>query len=330
MLTRRSVLATGSAFAALAPARLCAAPLGGVKRRAPGLDALIDENAVVGEITSGFVWAEGPVWVENGRYLLFSDVPANVMYRWSEAEGLSKFLSPSGYSGPPTDTIREGGSNGLALDLSGALVYADSGDRGLTRLNLATRKKEIFLDRFDGKRFNSPNDLVVARNGSIYFTDPPYGLAGLDKSPLKEMPFSGVYLRRADGSVAVVDSSFAFPNGIGLSPDQSTLYVSNSDDKLAIIRAYTLGSDGLPARARTFFDATAMQGPNAPGITDGLKVAPSGHLFASGPGGIMVISPGGELLGVIGAGQVISNCAFGDKTLFMTSKNRVVRIALRF
>ena len=331
--SRRAVLAAGVAFPAAACADLlpAAAPtFGSIRRLSPDLDALIARDAVVEQLGGGFQWAEGPVWVRDA--LLFSDPPKNTMYRWSRAHGVEVFLHPSGYAGADTASLREAGSNGLALDASGTLVMCDSGSRALARLDLKTKRKETLVERFEGKRFNSPNDLVIARSGAIYFTDPPYGLAGLESSPVKELPYSGVYRWTPDGMVVLIDQSFLYPNGVALSPDQSTLYVSNTDAKLPIIRAYRLAADGLPASASTFFDASPLIAPGVRGMPDGMKIDAAGTLFASGPGGILVLSKNGELLGVIAVtGRTTPNCAFGEdgKTLFIAATDAIGRVRLK-
>jgi gluconolactonase len=240
-------------------------------------------------------------------------------------------LHPSGYAGADASQLREGGANGLALDAGGALLMCDSGNRALARLDLATRRKEILVDRFLGKRFNSPNDLCRSRSGAIYFTDPSFGLAGLNDSPVKELPFNGVFRLAPDGTLALVDDTLSFPNGIALSSDESLLYVSNCDGKNPIIRAYRLGAHGMPKNSSTMFDASPLLAPDAPGWPDGIKLDAAGNLFAAGPGGILVIASDGSLLGVIGAGRAISNCAFGEggRTLFLTAKDRLGRVRLR-
>ena len=329
--TRRSFLATGAALSAAAYADPVE-PFGAVQRLSPGLDALIAPGAKVERLGGGLKWAEGPVWVRNGSYLLFSDPPMNTMYRWSRAHGIEPFLHPSGYAGTDTAALREAGSNGLAVDAAGALIVCDSGNRGLARLDLKTKRKVFFLDRFEGKRFNSPNDLCIARSGAIYFTDPPYGLAGGLDSPVKELPYSGVYRYGPDGNVALLDKSFLYPNGVALSPDETVLYVSNTDAKLPIIRAYRLGADGLPTSFSTLFDAAALKKPGVPGMPDGMKIDTAGNLFAAGPGGILVLTKEGELLGVIGAGgRAMPNCAFGEdgRTLFLAATDCLARIRLK-
>jgi gluconolactonase len=304
--------------------------LGTVSRIQAELDAVVAPGAIVERLCEGFTWAEGPVWDRANDRLLFTDVPGNTIHSWSQARGLETFMHPSGFAGGEASHLREAGANGLAIDASGALVMCDSGSRAVARLDLATRRKEFICERFEGKRFNSPNDLAIARSGAIYFTDPPYGLAGLNDSPVKELAFNGVFRRSPDGEIRLFDDSLSFPNGIALSPDESTLYVANSDPQRPIIKAFALGAGGLPTSSRLFFDAASLMGENAPGLPDGMAVDEQGRLFATGPGGVMVLSPAGQLLGVIGAGRAVANCEFGEdgRTLFLTAHDAVGRIRL--
>jgi gluconolactonase len=213
--TRRGLLA-GMAALPFVPGIALGETVGGITRLDPALDALIDVASPIEVIATGFKWAEGPVWVKKGGYLLFSDVPANVAYRWKAGEGAKPFLSPSGLAGPIPAGIREAGSNGMVVDAHGALLMADSGTRAIARVDLATKKKTIVVGAFEGKTFNSCNDLALGRDGIIYFTDPPYGLSDGDASPLKQLAFNGVYRVNADGSdVSLIDKSLKRPNGIG-------------------------------------------------------------------------------------------------------------------
>ena len=182
-------------------------------------------DARIEKVAEGFTWAEGPAWIQDGRYLLFTDVPENVLYRWKQGDGLSVLLKPSGLDGPDPGTLREAGANGLHAEPGGTVLLADSGNRLVARFDPKTRRKTILAATFQGKRFNSPNDVVAHSNGIVFFTDPPYGLKGLDDSPVKELAFNGVYRIDAHGVVQVVDDSLRFPNGIALSPDEHTLYV---------------------------------------------------------------------------------------------------------
>lgn len=339
MTTRRAMLGAGAALiaggrsmTAKAAATAKYPTIGKIRRLSPALDEIIAPGALIEQLADGITWAEGPVWIPDGRYLLFSDVPGNTMYRWSEKDGKAVFLKPSGYDGPPTTVFREPGVNGMTLGPGGEVIVCDHGNRAVSRLDLKTRKKTVVVDRFQGKRFNSPNDVIVARRGtlkdSLYFTDPPYGLEGLDASPAKELPFNGVYLRRPSGEVAVVDDKLTFPNGLALSPDEKRLYVAVSDPKGPVIMAYDLGADGLPIGRKVFFDATDLQKAGGPGLPDGMRVDAKGRLFATGPGGVLILTPEAQLLGVIETGFPTANCTFGEdgRTLFLTSNHLLARV----
>jgi gluconolactonase len=332
--TRRSIMAAGLGVAASACAKQEEAPaplgpvLGGVTRISPALDALIAADAQVEELATGYQWAEGPLWIASGQYLLFTDVPGNKIYKWTQAGGAEEFLSPSGFAGADASHLREGGANGLALEAAGTVLMADTGTRNISRLDLTTKQKTIVVDKYQGKRFNSPNDVVVHSSGAIYFTDPPYGLQGMSDSPLRETPFHGVYRLGTDGALALVDDTLAFPNGIAFSPDQSTLYVACSDSEKPQVMAYTLGANGLPSASRQLFDSKPLQAEDKPGNPDGLTVDAAGNLFVTGTGGVMVISPQGELLGQISTGRQAANCKFGEDghTLFITCHEKLARI----
>jgi len=269
------------------------------------------------------------VWRSRGGYLLFSDIPHNTIYKWKDGEGLSVFLRPAGFTGP-NPPGRELGSNGLTLDASGAVVMADHGNRQIARLDDSVFTKITLAARFNGKRFNSPNDLVFRSNGDLYFTDPPFGLKGLNDDPAKEQPVNGVYRLTPAGELTLVAQDLALPNGIAFSPDERTLYVSNSEATRAIWMAYDVQPNGMLARGRVFFDATALVRQGRQGLPDGLRVDRAGNLFAGGPGGILVISPQGKHLGTIATGQPTANCAFGDdgSTLYMTANNQLLRVRL--
>jgi gluconolactonase len=330
-ITRRAALA-GMAALPLLPGLARAETVGSITRFDPALDAVLDVNTPIEVLGTGYRWAEGPVWVKNGGYLLFSDVPANVAYRWKQGERIAPFLSPSGLAGPIPAAIREAGSNGMAVDARGRLIIADSGTRAIVAVDLASKRRTILADRYEGKRFNSCNDVVIGKGGALYFTDPPYGLAEGDTSPVKELPFNGVFLRTADGTVLVIDKTLKRPNGIGLCPKKTTLYVAMSDEARPHILAYPLGADGMPRAAATVFhDFSAPLARKLPGLPDGLKVDKAGRLFASGPGGIYVLSPEGKALGLIATGKAAANCAFGEdgRSLFVTSSDMLARVRLK-
>lgn len=333
-LSRRAVLAAGAAIPFAARPAVAATPYARVHRLDPALDAIIAPDVRIEQIASGFSWTEGPVWVKKGGFLLFSNLSptANTIYRWSRKDGVSAYIAPAGYEGSPPRTIREPGSNGLAIDHSGKLIVCDSGARSVDRYDLTTKRRTTLVDRYQGKRLNSPNDLAIARQGAIYFTDPPYGLEGLEKSPIKELPFSGVFRLSPAGELALLDQEFLYPNGIAFSPDQKTLFVCNTDQKLAIIRAYELGADGMPVSHSTFFDFRPYFVPGAVGVPDGTKIDEKGNVFAAGPGGHFVISPQGKLLGVIEiTGRYATNSAFGEDgyTLFIAATDTVCRLRVK-
>lgn len=334
-MSRRSVLGS-AALLPFAGLPVLAAPAPGsygmVRRQAAALDALVDVNAPVEQIGWGYSWAEGPVWVKDGGYLLFSDPRTNTVYRWLPGAPPAEFLKPSGYDGDPNPGLREPGSNGLTIDASGALVMCDSGTRAVAKVDLKTKKKTILIDKFEGKKLNSPNDLCIAKSGAIYFTDPPYGLEGVDASPLKELAFSGVYRLDPSGTLSVLDKELSKPNGIALSPDETTLYVTNSDPAKPVLKSYALGPDGLVKSSAVLFDFTALMRPEAKGNPDGLKVDQDGNLFVAGPGGILILSKEGRLLGLINVtGRAAPNCAFGEdgSTLFICATDIVAKIRLK-
>lgn len=299
--------------------------IGTIERLDPALDQLIPPGAVIEKLAGGFEWSEGPVWVSRGNYLLFSDVPRNVVFKWQEGVGTREFLLPSGYTG---ENRRGGepGSNGLTLDSRGRLVLCQHGDRRVARLESDGRFTTL-AEYYKFRRFNSPNDLAYKSNGDLYFTDPPYGLQKGNEDPAKELNFNGVYRLDTQGRVTLLTATLTYPNGIAFSPDEKTLYVAVSDPKQAIWMAYDVQGDGTLARGRVFFDATSMtQGRK--GLPDGLKVDRRGNLFATGPGGVLVFSPEGKHLGTINTGEATANCAWGEdgSVLYITADMYLCRI----
>jgi gluconolactonase len=300
----------------------------GVERLDPALDALIAPDAKVEVLARGYKWSEGPVWT--GGALLFSDVPNNVVWRWKEGEGVREFLRPSGYSGS-VPRGGEPGSNGLAVDAAGRLYLCQHGDRRIARWDTRGRSIEIIADKFEGKRFNSPNDLVVRPNGDVYFTDPIYGLEGHEKDPKREIKWSGVYRKPAKGDVQLLDKTLTYPNGLAFSPDGKKLFVAVSDPAKAIWMVYDVDDNGGVKKGRVFFDATAEVKAGKKGLPDGLKIDEAGNLFATGPGGVFVFTPAGKHLGTIVTGEPTANCAFGDDgtTLYMTANDKLTRVKLK-
>jgi gluconolactonase len=300
--------------------------LGRILRENPDLDRLLAPDARLEVLGSGIAWAEGPVWIKDGGYLLFSDIPRNSVMKWKEGEGLTVFLKPSGYTGLGPYSA-EPGSNALLLDSEGRLVSCEHGDRRISVLTKGGGKRTL-VDNYQGKRLNSPNDGVFKSNGDLYFTDPPYGLPKQADDPSREMDFSGVFrVSKAGGAVTLLTRDMTRPNGIAFSPDEKTLYVANSDPAHAVWMAFPVNADGTLGTGRVFADVTAM-GKDNPGLPDGMKVDRAGNLFATGPGGIHVFTPEGKRLGRIDTGQRTANCNWGDdgSTLYITADSYLCRL----
>ena len=301
--------------------------LGKIESFAPEFSQLIDPEAKIEVLATGFTWTEGPVWIasEDGGHLLFSDIPRNSIFRWHPKQGVSLFMNPSGYTGVTYYGL-EPGSNGLLLDKQGRLVMCEHGDRRLSVLTPQGGKRTL-VDSYQGKRLNSPNDGALKSNGDIYFTDPPYGLPDRENDPRRELDHFGVYRYGTDGKLTLLTTELARPNGIGFSPDEKTLYVAQSDPKKAIWMAFGVNDDGTLGAGKVLYDATDSVG-KLPGLPDGLSVDQQGHLWASGPGGIWVFHPSGKLLGRLTTGERTSNCCFGEdgKTLFITADSNLCRI----
>ena len=314
----------GSAQPAAAP------PFGHIDRYDSALDAIVPSDWKIEKLAEGFGWAEGPAWISAGSYLLFTDVPGNAIHKWTERTGLETFLKPSGLENPDPKLTREAGINGLSPEREGSVLAADSGSRMVVRLDLASKKKTPLATQFKGKRFSSPNDVCQNQAGVVFFTDPPYGLQGLNESKAKELGRNGVYRLGKNGQVELLDDQLSYPNGIALSPDQRTLYVANSDRERPIWMAYAIDPAGRVTDRRVFADAKDLVNDSAPGAPDGLTVAADGVLFATGPGGVIVISATGQRLGRIATGKPISNCKFGDdgRSLYLTTHDTLARIRL--
>jgi gluconolactonase len=299
--------------------------IGEIVRSDPRFDRLVPAGARIEVLASGFAWAEGPVWVNDGGYLLFSDIPRNSVMKWTPQDGATLFLKPSGFTGV-VDYGHEPGSNGLTLDSQGRLISCEHGDRRVSRLEINGGKRTL-ADNYQGKRLNSPNDAIVKSNGDLYFTDPPYGLPKNWDDPRRELDFCGVYRLAADGKLTLLTRELTRPNGLAFSPDEKTLYVANSDPQRAIWMAYPVKDDGTLGPGRVFADVTAMVGRHK-GLPDGMKVDREGNLFAGGPGGIHVYAPDGKLLGRIDTGEATANCNWGDdgSTLYITADMYLCRL----
>ncbi len=298
--------------------------VGSVESLDPAFDKLVASGTKPEKIAEGFRWSEGPVWYDGG--ILFSDVLANTAYQWKP--GMSNavpYLRPSGLF-TTNPGIRESGSNGMTRDAQGRLLLCQHGERRVVRWENGTFT--VLADKYDGKRFNSPNDLIVKKNGDVYFTDPPYGLTDIANSKLREVNFAGIYRIAPDGKVTLLSKSLPYPNGLALSPDEKILYVGSTEDNAARIYAYDVKSDGTLTNERIFFNAQPMVNDQNKGGCDGLKVDRDGNLWSSGAGGVLVISPAAKLLGRIHTGEQSSNCNWGDdgSMLYITSDYFVVRV----
>ena len=297
----------------------------------PRMEDLIDKNAKIELLAEGFDWAEGPVWVERLNGVLFSDVPNNKVYMWNEKKGLSIFIEPSGMTNY-SPTNKSDGSNGLALDKNGNLILCQHGDRTIARLkkwNFKNPSFDIIVEKYEGKRLNSPNDLVFDKSGSIYFTDPPYGLKIQDDDPLKELNFNGIYRWSKSKGIELLSKSMKRPNGIILSEDEKTVYVGNSDKDNNVIIAFDNDKNRL-VNERVFFDGNKLS-KNRVGLFDGLKLHSSGIIFTTGPGGVLLLDSKGKHLGTIMPGKATANCAFDsdESYLYLTSDNVLARIKLK-
>ncbi len=331
--TLPSWFTTGLGFWALLtvgmPAAVAAYPsFGNIDRKDPRLDALVPKDAHMEKLAEGFDWSEGPVWVKDGGYLLFSDVPRNEVLKWAEGDKqATRWMKPSGYTGV-VDYSPEPGSNGLGVDSQGRVVCCEHGDRRISQLTKNGGKRTL-VDNYQGKRLNSPNDLAYKSNGDLYFTDPPYGLPKQFDDPRRELDFCGVYRLSKDGkTTTLLTKDMTRPNGIAFAPDERTLYVAQSDPEAAIWRAFEVNSDGTLGKSRVFFDATAAAKAGKKGLPDGMKVDRAGNLFATGPGGIYIFAADGTHLGTLETGEATGNCAWGDdgKTLYIAADMYLVRI----
>lgn len=294
--------------------------------------SILDTTQKIETIAEGFNWTEGPLYINDGDYLLFSDIPENKIFKWKEGQGVTTYLQPSGNTGPPKD-VKEPGSNGLILHPDGHLVLCQHGDRRVAKMTapLSAPKPEFttLADNYKGKHLNSPNDGTFHPNGDLYFTDPPYGLKGIDDSS-KELDFQGIYRLKPNGRLDTISTSLRYPNGIALSPDLKYLYVASSDPQNYLWMRYELDENGLAKSQRVFYEAHAYEGPNF-SPPDGLKINKMGYIFASAPEGICIFTQAGKLIARLYTGEITSNCAFtGDqKVLYMTCDHKIKRLKLK-
>ena len=302
--------------------------IGSVERLSPEINKLIDSKAKIEILAEGFEWSEGPIWSTKLNSLLFSDVPNNVIYIWNENNGINVFAKPIGYSGQVPNN-KKAGTNGLTIDANGNLIVCMHGDRMIAKIeNLNIQKITSVIESYNNKLFNSPNDLVYDSKGNLFFTDPPYGLLKGDKDELKEIPFNGVYKLSTNGNLELLIKNLSRPNGISISNDEKTLYVANSDNNNPIIMKYELTKEGIK-NPKVFFDGKELAKKDK-GLFDGLKVHPSGNVFATGPGGVLIIKENGEHIGTIRTDVRTANCTFDDdfKYLYMTSDMYLTRIKI--
>ncbi len=309
--------------------------LGTIDRLDPAIDKLLASDAKVEILVEGVDWAEGPVWFHEG--LNFSDVKQNTQYRWTPEAGVSVYLKPSGYTAA-APRGGEPGSNGLTLDRQGRLVMCQHGDRRVVRLENDGKTLTVLAERYEGKRLNSPNDLCFDSRGNLYFTDPPYGLEGSDNDPKKELE-NGAYLVRASGEIVRLNLGMIdygggkiepvqYPNGVALSVDERSLYFCVSDPKHPVFLKYDVQPDGNIANGRVFFDTTPMFVKKLPGLPDGIKLDLNGNVWATGPGGVFIFSPGGKHLATLATGVPTANLNWGGdgSTLYICANHNVCRI----
>jgi gluconolactonase len=298
------------------------APVGAIRRLDSRLNSLIPTDAHIEKLAGGFQFTEGPLWFSTG-HLWFSDVIGNVVRQWSAGGVVTEILQNAGgqSNAPPGSFI---GPNGMIAGQDGAVLLCQHTNR---RIALISRDGHIstLIDKYEGKRLNSPNDLVYKSDGSLYFTDPPYGLVKQDEDPSKELSFNGVY-RFSDGKLQVIINDLTRPNGLAFSPDEQTLYVANSEP-LKLWMRYDVQPDGTVSNGRVFFDVTSS---TEKGLPDGMKLDARGNLYCAGPGGVWVFSPDGSHLGTIVTPETPANCNWGDdgKTLYITAETSLYRIRL--
>jgi gluconolactonase len=299
-----------------------AAGAGTLLRIDPAMDALVPANARIEKLSGGFAFTEGPVWHRRFGHLMFSDLRSNAIHIWDDGEGLSTFMQPVCEGESETSSV---GSNGLNIDSQGRLILMEHGNRRVSRME--NGNTVVLADNYQGKRLNSPNDSAYRSDGWLYFTEPPYGLAGLEDDPARELDFNGIYRLSPDGELELLESGQTRPNGIAFSPDERTLYVANSDAENKVWMAYVVRDDGTLGTGRVFFD---INDQNETGAADGLKVDVDGNLFATGPGGVWIFDANGKHLGTIKPDEVPANVAWGDdgSTLYMTARSGLYRIRL--
>lgn len=307
---------------------------GSIEKIDPALDSIINADAVPEIIADSLEWSEGPLWIEKQQFLLFSDVPKNIVYKWTPEKGKEVYLQPSGYTDTAPNIRKEPGSNGLLLDGIGKLVLCQHGNRQVARMEAPVEApRAVFISltgKYKGKQLSSPNDAAYNNAGELFFTDPPYGLPTQDDSDsLKELSFNGVYKVKTNGEMILLTDSISRPNGIVLLPGQQQLIVACSDPAKPNWYIYDIKGDSL-TNGHLFYSAAGAD-KSVQGLPDGLKADSKGHVFASGPGGVWIFSSAGKLLGKIKLENAVSNCALSadEKTLFITNDMYVLRLKMR-
>lgn len=294
-----------------------------VERLSPRLDEVVSRDARIERLATGFAFTEGPLWLPEGA-LLFSDPNRNRIYRWSPSEGLAVFRERSGYQGADVGEYGQPGSNGLALDPEGRLTVCEHGNRCISRTE-PDGTRIVLAERYEGRRLNSPNDLVYRSDGTLYFSDPPFGLPRFHDDPRRELRVTGVY-RLREGVLHLETAELSGPNGLAFSPDERFLYVTNWDEERKVVMRHEVGADGSLGPGEVFFD---MGGAPEAEALDGVKVDREGNLFVSGPGGLWVLSRDGEHLGTIRGPELPANLAWGDpdgRTLYLTARHGLYRM----
>ena len=293
-----------------------------ISRLDPAFDDLLPRDARVEQVASGFTFTEGPLWRPSG-VLWFSDVVGNVVRQWSPDGTVVELLRPGGYDGNSLPAGGFIGPNGMTAGPNGDVLLCQHGNRRIVRIDPHMRVS-VLVDNFEGRKLNAPNDLVHRSDGTLFFTDPPYGLPKQDDDPSKELKFNGVFKLR-DGKLDVIITDLTRPNGIAFSPDEKTLYVSNSDDRRRIWMKYRVAPDGSVSDGHVFFDATADKNG---GLPDGLKIDVRGNIWATGPSAVFVFSPDGKHLGTIAPPEDPANCGWGDdgSTLYITAETGLYRV----
>jgi gluconolactonase len=293
------------------PAPALPGSIGKIERFDPAFNKLVAPDAKIEVLGGGFEWSEGVVWVAKEGHALFSDIPPNKIMKWTPGEGISQFAERIGYTGKEPFKGTEPGTNGITLDSQGRLVMCCHGDRCIKRME-RDGSLTTLVSEYEGKRLNSPNDLVYHSNGDLYFTDPPYGLPDRENDKGRELDWFGVYRLSRDGKLTLLTKEMTRPNGIGFSPDQKTLYVAQSDPDAAIWKAFPVKSDGTLGDSKQLFDSTDWVKQGLKGLPDGLAVDAHGNLWATAPGGVIVLTSQGKLLGRLNTGEATANCKFAE------------------